>query len=690
MTADPAELQIKVDHLQNTVDQLSAKVDSYHISLVNIVDKKKKKAADDGDENADRGNWGSKVDFLLSCLGYAVGLGNVWRFPFLAYDNGGGAFFIPYTIMLLLVGLPIFFLELSLGQFSSSGPATCWRFAPIFSGIGVGMVIVSALVCIYYNMIIGWAIYYLFASFTSDLPWNECKPEWASAHCRDFIPPLTEKNCTDNGWYVDVADGACYNTSVTPPLIKALWNVTRAKENSIKPILPTEDYLMNEVLGKPGYGLDNLGPMKWELVLCYLLGWIFVCLTLSKGVKSSGKVVYVTATFPYLVLVILLIRGVLLDGYYKGIEFYITPDLSILGKAKVWKEAANQIFFSLSASWGGLIALSSYNKFNNDVFRDALIVSFGNCLTSVFAGFVIFSYLGFIASELGEEVNDVASGGTTLAFVVYPFAVTKMPVSTLWAILFFIMLVTLGVDSQFVLVETVTTSFLDLFPRTRRFKAFVVMVFCGIFFLLGLTLTTKGGLDMLDLMDHYAGGWNVLIIAICECIALAWVYGVRRFLMDIETMIGLKVCGCLPWVVFKYWWALCWMLITPGVIVFVTLFSWIDYQRKDSLPEWSDALGWLMTLSVILGIFITAIIKIVMVPGSLMQKIRAVVNPTPDWGPALPKHRQLVTRYVPNFIVDPSEPGQAGMNPNNSYQIPSYMNTSNNDIGSYETGTHKL
>ncbi|ESP01052.1 hypothetical protein LOTGIDRAFT_227769 [Lottia gigantea] len=82
--------------------------------------------------------------------------------------------------MLGLVGIPIFFMELSLGQFSSMGPATCWGFARLFRGIGFGMVIVSSLVCIYYNMIIGWAFYYLFASFTSVLPWTTCDPAWST------------------------------------------------------------------------------------------------------------------------------------------------------------------------------------------------------------------------------------------------------------------------------------------------------------------------------------------------------------------------------------------------------------------------------------------------------------------------------------------------------------------------------
>ena len=124
------------------------------------------------------------------------------------------------------------------------------------------------------------------------------------------------------------------------------------------------------------------------------------------------QVIYFTALFPYVVLLILLIRGVTLDGHMKGIEFYILkPDLTKLYEAKVWKDAAVQIFFSLSASYGGLISLSSYNRFHNDCIRDTVIVSMANCLTSFFAGFVIFSFLGFLANEQGVEVSDVATSG---------------------------------------------------------------------------------------------------------------------------------------------------------------------------------------------------------------------------------------------------------------------------------------
>ena len=183
-----------------------------------------------------------------------------------------------------------------------------------------------------------------------------------------------------------------------------------------------------------------MGPIQWHLCLCLLAAWIIIFLCLIKGIKSSGKVVYFTATFPYVVLLILLIRAVLLEGAGKGIYFYLVPEWSKLADIEVWKDAAAQIFFSLSVAGGGLITLASYNKFHNNVVRDTFIVCFGNCLTSVFAGFAIFSVLGHMATKLGVDVGDVVKSGFGLAFEAYPDLVTQIPGSSFWAFLFFVML----------------------------------------------------------------------------------------------------------------------------------------------------------------------------------------------------------------------------------------------------------
>lgn len=168
-----------------------------------------------------------------------------------------------------------------------------------------------------------------------------------------------------------------------------------------------------------------------------------------------------------MVLFILLIRAVTLPGASLGINFYLVPDWSKLSDVSVWNDAAAQIFFSLSVAGGGLVTLASYNKFHNNILRDTMIVCIGNCMTSFTAGFAIFSVLGFMATELGVEVKDVAKSGTGLAFEAYPDLVTRLPLPTLWAILFFAMLFTLGLDSQFAIVETILTGILDLMPHLR-------------------------------------------------------------------------------------------------------------------------------------------------------------------------------------------------------------------------------
>ncbi|XP_055936488.1 sodium- and chloride-dependent glycine transporter 1-like isoform X3 [Argiope bruennichi] len=600
----------------------------------------------------ERGTWTGKFDFLLSLLGYSVGLGNVWRFPYLCYSNGGGAFLIPFICMMLLAGLPLMFMELSFGQYASLGPIAIFdRFCPLFTGLGYGMVIVSGTVMLYYNMIIAWTIFYMFASWNSQLPWEHCKPEWSTPAC--YSHSDAQDCMSKNGTYYN---RTCFDANYTLAhnLSFLIKNMTK------KP--PADEYFVHYVLGESS-GIEETGGIRWSLAACLVLAWVIVFLCLSKGVQSSGKVVYFTALFPYVVLVILFFRGVTLPGAKNGILFYVTPDWSRLATAQVWGDAAVQIFFALSPAWGGLITLSSYNKFHNNCYKDSLIVSISNVLTSIFAGFVIFSVIGYLAHELNVEVGKVVDEGAGLAFIVYPEVVARLPVAPLWAFLFFFMLLTLGLDSQFALLETVTTAILDRFPTLREKKTWVVfflslMGYCG-----GIIFTTNAGVFWLELFDKYAANFSVLIIAICECLLISWNYGAEKFLRDIEKMIGVKSHA---WMVF---WSIMWRVLTPATLVFILVFNWIEYKPAKSgnyvFPDWANVVGWVIAFFPVVVIVFLMFYKIcTTTKRPFREKLSLLMQPTDEWGPP-PKLATFKTG-------DPSEDASSEYIRKNSFDNPSF------------------
>ena len=342
--------------------------------------------------------------------------------------------------------------------------------------------------------------------------------------------------------------------------------------------------------------------------------------------------VYFTALFPFAVLIILFIFSISsLPGASKGIKFYLTPDFNKLKEIDVWTAAANQIFFSLGPTFGGLITLSSYNKFNNNCHRDALLVSFINCGTSVFAGFVIFSILGFMAEQKpGLEVKDIVQSGPALAFVAYPEAVSKMPVSPLWSFLFFFMLLTLGLDSMFTFVETLTTAIIDQFSLSKK-KPYVVIGTCVVGFICGLSMCTSAGFYMFELLDSTGASWNIMVYAIIELVIVSWLYGTNRFCENIKEM-EMKI----PTVMLFYWKA-CWSFITPITLAVLLIISFVKHQPYKSndyvYPNNIQALGWLISISSLMLIPMVAIYQVIIRQNKGKKLGWALIQPTRHWGP---------------------------------------------------------
>uniref|UniRef100_A0A674B6L3 Transporter n=1 Tax=Salmo trutta TaxID=8032 RepID=A0A674B6L3_SALTR len=544
-----------------------------------------------------REKWASKLDFILSVAGGFVGLGNVWRFPYLCYKNGGGAFLIPYTIFLFGGGLPVFFLEVALGQYTSEGGITWITFFLFSVGIGYASIVIVSLLNIYYIVILAWGLYYLFQCFQPELPWAKCNQPWNTDRC---VEDTFRKNKT----------------------LMLAANITNFTS-------PVTEFWERNVLSISS-GIDDIGPLKWDLALCLLAVWIVCFFCIWKGVKSTGKVVYITATFPFIMLIVLLVRGVTLPGASEGIKFYLYPNLTRLQDPEVWIDAGTQIFFSYAICLGAMTSLGSYNKYKYNCYRDCLLLGGLNSGTSFVSGFAIFSVLGFMAQEQGVDIADVAESGPGLAFIAYPKAVSMMPMPTFWAILFFIMLLLLGLDSQFVEVEGQITSLVDLYPSVLRIgyrREIFIAVMCCISYLLGLTMVTKGGMYVFQLFDYYAAsGVCLLWVAFFECIAVAWVYGADHFYDAIEDMIGYRPN---PWM--KWSWTFITPVLCAGCFIFsLVKYTPLTYNKVYEYPDWSIGLGWSLALASMICIPMVMVIKLLQSDGPFIE--RADPASEPQWG----------------------------------------------------------
>lgn len=549
------------------------------------------------DDQQNRPEWSNKLEFLMSCISMSVGLGNVWRFPFTAYENGGGAFLIPYIIVLFVIGRPLYYLEMILGQFTSRSSVKIWEISPLFRGIGVGQLVGTTSVVTYYVSLIAITLSYMFASFASELPWAKCKESWG-ANCVDSAAIITNAGDRNN-------------------------TIEQAVSSS-------QIYFLDIVLKEKNQINDGIGSPDWKLSLWLLLAWSVIFLILVRGVRSSGKAAYFLAIFPYVVLLIILIRALTLEGAIDGVIFFVKPQWGELLNPKVWYSATTQLFFSLSVGMGSIIMFSSYNNFHHNIYRDAMIVTTLDTFTSLLGGMTIFSILGNLAHNLGiEDISQVVKSGTGLAFISYPDAIAKFDVvPQLFSVLFFFMLFVLGVGSAVALHSAIITAVWDAFPKLKYWQVALALSVIGYF--CGLVYVTPGGQWILDLVDHYGGTTLIFVMAIIESMVIPWIYGLENLCHDIEYM-GQRRVGI--------YWRLCWGLITPLFMIAVFVYSMVKYKwptySGNDYPDEALIGGLVVLFFGISQLVIWALWTISRdtTEKSLWAKVKKAARHSSNWGP---------------------------------------------------------
>lgn len=352
-------------------------------------------------------------------------------------------------------------------------------------------------------------------------------------------------------------------------------------------------------------GIEHLGGIKWDLALALAISWVIVCCCLSRGIKTSGKVIYFAATFPYVILLSLLAASLTQPGAWDGLTRLFTFQVKDLMNFELWQDAASQMFYSLGVAMGGLTMYASYNDFRHNIFRDAYIVSVVDTLTSVVAGMVVFSVVGILSHELHVGMGEVIRGGPGLAFVAYPEALSLLPWPRVWSVLFFAMLYMLGLDSEFAMLESVVASVADEIPFVAKHRTKCTWVFGAVFFACGLVCVTRGGQFVFEILDKYGGGLPLTFLAIFECIGLIWVYGYGNFAFDIDFMLNKKI---------GFYWKATWKYTAPiflSIVIATTMCTYKSTKIGDyQFPSWADTLGWMLTLVILLPIPLWAIYEI--------------------------------------------------------------------------------
>jgi NSS family neurotransmitter:Na+ symporter len=447
-----------------------------------------------------REQWKSQFGFLLAAVGSAIGLGNIWRFSHMAYSNGGGAFLIPYITALLTAGIPLLILEFGIGH-ERIGSAPL-AYAKINKK---------------WEWLGWWAV--IFVMFGIELYYTT-----VISWCLNFFTLSFNL-----GWGTD--PGSFF----------------------------FKDFL--KLSSTP----SEIGEIRTRifagLVVVWFLNWLILYRGVQKGIELANKIFM---PLLFLLTAVLVFWALSLEGAMLGVKAYLTPDFSKLAEPEVWIDAYSQIFFTLSLGFGIMIAYASYLPEKTNITKNAILTGIINSGYSLFAGFAVFSVLGFMAAAEGKAVSEVVAKSIGLAFIAYPKAISMMPGGNLFGAIFFLCLFVAGMSSSISIIEAFTAALIDKFGYNRKT---VVTTISILGFMGSIIFATQAGLFWLDIVDHFLNNYGLIVVGMFECVVVAWFFKLKVIKDHINKISSIKL---------GLWWDLLIRYFIPlvlGIILIGSLYN---------------------------------------------------------------------------------------------------------------------
>lgn len=433
--------------------------------------------------------WSSRAGFLLSAIGSAVGLGNIWRFPYVVYKNGGGAFFLPYLAALVTAGFPLMILEYAVGRrYRGATPTAFVKADRRLSFVGWLPVFTTALISVYYACIISWFLNYLLLAFRQ-------------------------------GWGED-----------------------------------TNSFFFQTFLQKTDPGGDPvfLPYILFAIAAVWLATWLICYRGVAGGIERVNKILLPTL---FVMIVFITVRSLFMEGAAEGLRTLIMPDFGRMADFGVWRDAYGQVFYSLSLAFGVMVTYSAYLPERSDITGGALATVCANSVFEIICATGVFAILGFLSQSSDVPMQEVATEGIGLAFVVFPEAFRHMGgAGNLMGVLFFTSLLFAGLTSIVSMAEAVCAPLMERWHLSRKMTITVV---CGILGGFSCLFATGSGSAYVDMMDYFANTFPLILAGLLETLAVGWVIGCRGLRQYINEVSVIRI---------GRWWEVCVRYVIPAAL----------------------------------------------------------------------------------------------------------------------------